>query len=143
MTSVCLISTKVILIIKSSQNLKYLNRFYQAVDWNGNNWALRCNFTGNGLQRVSAQGEQCGSLCANTNGCTHWSFINFNGGTCCKGHKKQNFITYIHLPLSNKNVSHYSAVYSFVRQRAHDRHTCYYRVDPCHDSNRLMSTFLN
>merc|ERR1712127_147913 len=52
------------------------------VNWNGNNWALKCDFTGNDLKSVSAQGEQCGSLCASTSGCTHWSFTNANGGTC-------------------------------------------------------------
>ena len=70
------------IIIKSSQNLKYLNLFYQAVNWNGNNWALRCDFKGNDLKNVRAQSELCGSSCANTNGCTHWAFTNFDSGTC-------------------------------------------------------------
>jgi len=84
MSLVCLISTLQGNInhrkFSIPQMLKKI--FYQAVNWNGNNWALRCDFRGNDLQSVSAQGDQCGSLCAKTNGCTHWAFNRFNGGTC-------------------------------------------------------------
>lgn len=54
----------------------------KAVNWNGNNWALKCDFPGNDLKSVQAKGEQCGSLCATTGGCTHWSWTTMNGGTC-------------------------------------------------------------
>ena len=84
MSLVCLISTLQgnINHQKFSKPQMLKNFFYQAVNWNGNNWALRCDFRGNDLQSVSAQGDQCGSLCTKTNGCTHWAFNRFNGGTC-------------------------------------------------------------
>jgi hypothetical protein len=49
-----------------------------AVNWNGNNWALNCDFQGNDIKTVSTPGEQCGGTCANTKGCTHWSYVTPN-----------------------------------------------------------------
>jgi hypothetical protein len=51
------------------------------INWNGN-WAMSCDFRGNDLSSVQIPGELCGTKCANTNGCTHFSWTNWNGGTC-------------------------------------------------------------
>ena len=53
-----------------------------AVSWNGNNWALACDFHGNDLANARISGEECGGRCAATPGCTHFAWTNFNGGTC-------------------------------------------------------------
>lgn len=56
--------------------------FTHAIDWNGNNWALNCDFSGNDLTNVQCRGEDCGGRCASTPGCTHFTWTNYNGGTC-------------------------------------------------------------
>jgi len=53
-----------------------------AIDWNGNNWALWCDFVGNDLTSAQTRGEDCGGLCAATGGCTHFTWTNWDGGTC-------------------------------------------------------------
>jgi hypothetical protein len=52
------------------------------INWNGNNWALGCDFRGNDLTNKQVSGEQCGGLCAQTQGCTHWAWTTLNKGTC-------------------------------------------------------------
>ncbi len=54
----------------------------KAVNWNGNSWALKCDFPGNDLISVQAPGEQCGDICYKNQQCTHYSHTNYNGGTC-------------------------------------------------------------
>lgn len=51
---------------------------------NGSNlsWAMSCDFKGNDLSNVQIRGEQCGSRCRQTLGCTHFSWNNYQGGTC-------------------------------------------------------------
>jgi len=56
--------------------------FTTAIDWNGNNWALWCDFTGNDLSNALTKPEDCGGRCASTSGCTHFTWTNYNGGTC-------------------------------------------------------------
>jgi len=56
--------------------------FTYAVDWNGNNWALWCDFIGNDLASAQIRGEDCGGRCESTPGCTHFTWTNYNGGTC-------------------------------------------------------------
>lgn len=58
------------------------NRERRAIGWNGNNWALRCDFRGNDLSNAATTGEQCGGRCASTPKCTHFTWTNYNGGTC-------------------------------------------------------------
>lgn len=49
------------------------------VSWNGNNWALGCDFRGDDLTNARTRGEECGGLCAATQGCTHFTWTNYNG----------------------------------------------------------------
>ncbi|CAF3775335.1 unnamed protein product [Rotaria sp. Silwood1] len=53
-----------------------------AINWNGNNWAMSCDFYGNDLSNVRVSGEGCGGKCAATAGCTHFTWTQWNGGTC-------------------------------------------------------------
>ena len=36
-------------------------------------WQFDCDFPGNDIKNQQIPGEQCGSLCINTNGCSHFS----------------------------------------------------------------------
>ena len=53
-----------------------------AINWNGNNWAFGCGFRQRDLANVTISGEKCGGQCVVTNGCTHFTWNNYNGGTC-------------------------------------------------------------
>ncbi|CAF2048142.1 unnamed protein product [Rotaria magnacalcarata] len=50
--------------------------------WNGKNLAHGCDFRGNDLSNARVPGHECGGKCAQTNGCTHFTWTKFNGGTC-------------------------------------------------------------
>lgn len=52
------------------------------IAWNGNNWASYCDFYGNDLSNAKVPGEQCGGRCVATDSCTHFTWTNFEGGTC-------------------------------------------------------------
>ncbi len=54
----------------------------RAVNWNGNHWAFRCDFRGRDLGNAQVRGEDCGGRCAQTQGCTHFTWTGWNGGTC-------------------------------------------------------------
>ena len=56
--------------------------FASAIDWNGNNWAFGCDFDDNDLSNVQIRGEDCGQKCVDTDGCTHFTWTTYNGGTC-------------------------------------------------------------
>ncbi|CAF1051056.1 unnamed protein product [Brachionus calyciflorus] len=51
------------------------------IQWNGN-WAFSCDFIGNDIGSATVPGEQCSSRCSQTSGCTHFTWTNWNGGTC-------------------------------------------------------------
>ena len=51
------------------------------VQWT-DNWAFGCDFVGNDLSSARVSGNLCGSLCAQTKGCTHFTWTSWNGGTC-------------------------------------------------------------
>ncbi|UJR07244.1 hypothetical protein I4U23_011532 [Adineta vaga] len=53
----------------------------RSIEWTGN-WALACDFHENNLMNVQIRGEDCGSRCASTSGCTHFTWTTHNGGTC-------------------------------------------------------------
>ena len=57
------------------------NPVANGIQWNGN-WAMNCDFNGNELSNVQSPGELCSTKCAETNGCTHYTWTNWNGGTC-------------------------------------------------------------
>ncbi len=50
------------------------------VNWNGNNWALNCDFSGLDLWNVPGVASACGGLCLTTSGCTHYTWTSYNGG---------------------------------------------------------------
>ncbi|CAF2601900.1 unnamed protein product [Rotaria sp. Silwood2] len=52
------------------------------VQWNGQNWAMSCDFHGNDLSHVEISAALCGGKCAETQQCTHYTWTTFNGGTC-------------------------------------------------------------
>lgn len=54
----------------------------QGVNWNGNNWALNCDFRGNDLTHARISGAECGGRCGSTPGCTHFTWTDYQGGTC-------------------------------------------------------------
>jgi hypothetical protein len=54
----------------------------RGINWNGNNWAIGCDFKGNSLSNVQVLGKDCGGKCAQTSGCTHFTWTKLNGGTC-------------------------------------------------------------
>ena len=52
------------------------------INWNGQNWAMSCDFPGNDFAQVNTRGEDCGGTCAHTPDCTHFTWGPWNGGTC-------------------------------------------------------------
>ena len=52
------------------------------INWQPANWAFACDFPENNLSNVQIRGEDCGGHCAQTDGCTHFTWTNHNGGTC-------------------------------------------------------------
>jgi len=45
-------------------------------------WAENCDWTGNDIGNVQGPSDQCGGQCASNSGCTHFTWTEFNGGTC-------------------------------------------------------------
>jgi hypothetical protein len=45
-------------------------------------WAMNCDFLNNDLSNVRSSGEECSTKCRTTSGCTHYTWTNWNGGTC-------------------------------------------------------------
>ena len=52
------------------------------INWNGNNWALSCDFRGNNLSNVLVAADRCGGQCEQTHRCTHFTWTTYLGGTC-------------------------------------------------------------
>ena len=55
------------------------------ISWNNGPdgpWSMGCDFYGNDLSNVRSTGEACSSQCRSKTGCTHYSWTNYNGGTC-------------------------------------------------------------
>ncbi len=63
-----------------------LNTAYGQINWqasnDGVNWASACDFTNNDLSSAKVPGAKCGETCIITNGCTHFTWTDFEGGTC-------------------------------------------------------------
>ena len=57
-------------------------RGIRGINWNGNNWAMSCDFRGNDLSNVRIAAELCGGKCEKTQGCTHFTWTRYKGGTC-------------------------------------------------------------
>lgn len=45
-------------------------------------WALNCDFKNNSFEYAYIRGEDCGRRCAETKGCTNFSWTRYNKGTC-------------------------------------------------------------
>ncbi|CAF3894741.1 unnamed protein product [Rotaria sordida] len=54
----------------------------RAIQWTKDNWAFGCDFVGNDLSNVQIRGEDCGLKCVQTQDCTHFTWTQWNGGTC-------------------------------------------------------------
>ena len=52
------------------------------INWREGNWAMSCDFDNNDLTSVQISSELCGGRCAETSGCTHFTWTSYNGGTC-------------------------------------------------------------
>ena len=59
---------------------------YGQINWQagagGVQWAFACDFVNNDMGSAQVPGEQCGGKCMSTNGCTHFAWTNYQGGTC-------------------------------------------------------------
>ena len=59
-------------------------KLVDAQQWNDGDggkvkWQFDCDFHGYDIRNERIPGERCGSLCINTNGCSHFSYFN---GVC-------------------------------------------------------------
>lgn len=45
-------------------------------------WSFGCDWHGHELKNVPSSGELCGPLCEQTSDCSHFTWTNYNGGTC-------------------------------------------------------------
>jgi hypothetical protein len=56
------------------------------IAWQGTtssaSWAMNCDFLGDDLKSVLAQGSACSTECMRAIGCTKFSWTNVNNGTC-------------------------------------------------------------
>lgn len=52
------------------------------INWNKNNSANWCDFYGNDLSNALSKPGDCRELCVNTTDCTHFTWTDFNSGTC-------------------------------------------------------------
>ncbi len=52
------------------------------IEWEPENWARRCDFTTSVLTTSQVKAEECGGLCSMTQGCTHFTWTRYYGGTC-------------------------------------------------------------
>ena len=66
--------------LANSCSSRHLQR--RDINWNGNNWATSCDFNGNDLSNVQTSADQCGPKCSTTPACTHFTWTQYNGGTC-------------------------------------------------------------
>ena len=48
----------------------------------GAQWAFACDFNNHDMGSAQVSGDQCGSKCMSTSGCTHFAWTPGNPGTC-------------------------------------------------------------
>ena len=75
MKSVLLIILIYISIVKAQIN-------WQSGQPTGTVWASACDFTNSDMGNKQVSGNNCAQTCVNTQGCTHFSWTSYNGGTC-------------------------------------------------------------
>ncbi|CAF4636910.1 unnamed protein product [Rotaria sp. Silwood1] len=71
-----------IVIVFITINILSLDPVNGLINWNGNNWAMSCDFFGKDLSNARTSGELCGETCARTPGCTHFTWTQYKDGTC-------------------------------------------------------------
>lgn len=54
----------------------------QTINWGKNNWAFACDFVGYDLSNAKTTSDKCSATCVNTEDCTHFTWTDYNGGTC-------------------------------------------------------------
>ena len=54
----------------------------EEINWQDGDWAMACDFEGNDLSNAKTIGALCKTKCLDTWGCTHYTWTNYNGGTC-------------------------------------------------------------
>ncbi|KAJ6650056.1 Limulus clotting factor C, partial [Pseudolycoriella hygida] len=52
------------------------------IEWKGKDWAFGCDFHENDIINVKGSSKECHENCLATVGCTHFSWTDFDGGTC-------------------------------------------------------------
>ncbi|KAI8801711.1 hypothetical protein BJ742DRAFT_835854 [Cladochytrium replicatum] len=52
------------------------------INWQTGNWAYNCDWTGNDLTSAASAAADCGPKCQALADCTHFTWNDFNGGTC-------------------------------------------------------------
>ena len=62
--------------------LTFQSSLVQSIQWQQGGWANGCDFVGQDLSNAQVPASQCGPKCQSTNGCTHYSWTSYNGGTC-------------------------------------------------------------
>ena len=58
------------------------SRHRRDINWNDNNWAMSCDFFNNDFANIQTTAELCGPTCENTPECTHFTWTEWNDGTC-------------------------------------------------------------
>lgn len=69
-------------------------------------WESDCDFYGKDLRAVSGIPDVCGDLCVRDSACSHWTWTNYNGGTC-----------FLKKSSSNSKVQKYGAGCGYVPGR--------------------------
>lgn len=59
-----------------------VERDTHGIEWNENRWARWCDFYGNDLANATTESENCYNRCLKVKDCTHFTWTNYNGGTC-------------------------------------------------------------
>ncbi len=80
MKNLLFLSILIILLIIKCLCIDLVKR--DIINWNGNNWAFGCDFTGRDFANVQIRGEDCGGTCYSNSRCSHFTWTNWNGGTC-------------------------------------------------------------
>ena len=69
----------------------------EAIQWQNSEsdqirWSANCDFNGGDIGNQQTSSANCGPACLQRNGCTRFTWTNYNGGTCwLKGGNAQAF----------------------------------------------------
>ena len=63
-----------------------IQAIFAEINWQqgagGVEWAHACDFDNHDLSSAQIPGDQCEEKCISTSGCSHFSWTNYEGGTC-------------------------------------------------------------